>query len=146
MTFLLFNVLFLQLQMLLNLIKNPGVLPLQAHVILKIQDLQSSWNREVEEEGKNIYCLDSKIWWENLAKYRRLKDCHNSLTVSLWFALYTTACCMQMDPYLWEMRGRAWPTLPPHLALIRLHLTNETTGSFAGSCWWVGLNSKQWVV
>lgn len=54
MTFLLFNVLFLQLQMLLNLIKNPGVLPLQAHVILKVQDLQASWNIGVEEEGKNI--------------------------------------------------------------------------------------------
>lgn len=75
-----------------------------------------------------------------IQKVKRLPQYLDSFVV----VCFTYHCMLYVDRFIF-MRSREWPTLTPHLDLIRQHLTNETTGSFAGSCCWLGLNaSSEW--
>ena len=73
-----------------------------------------------------------------LCNIQRLKDFSRFFDSSI--VVYFTQCYLlyEEDPYLLGVISRTRPTLTPHLALIKLYLMNESTGSFARRSWWLG--------
>lgn len=73
-----------------------------------------------------------------LCNIQRLKDCSRFFDSSI--VVYFTQCCLlyEEDAYLLGVISTTRPTLTPYLALIKLYLMNESTGSFARRSWWLG--------